>query len=115
MGVIDLYCTAPAQHHITAGYDLHDLSIDDISVEDLSIDDISVNDPSVGDLSAHDVSADYQSNVPKYSRRFLANSCTSAVSSNFIFYQSTGGYKKKRKKKKVVFHSRSPPYGLTVL
>ena len=47
---LDMYCTDPAQHHLTADIRIaiHNISVDDLSgdylyVDYLSVDDISVN------------------------------------------------------------------------
>ena len=47
---LKMFYTDSAQHLITAGSDLDDLSVDDLSVDDLSVDDLSVDDISVDDL-----------------------------------------------------------------
>ena len=54
---LNLHCTDPAQHPRTAGWDLHDLSVDDMSVGDLAVDDLSEDDLAADDLSADDLSA----------------------------------------------------------
>ena len=35
---LDLYCTDPVQHFITAGYDLDDVYVDGVSVDDVCVD-----------------------------------------------------------------------------
>ena len=41
---VDLYSTDPAQHLVTACWDLDCLPVDDLSVDYKSIDDVSVDD-----------------------------------------------------------------------